>query len=89
MNEAVELAKSELESFLARRVSRRYRAVLKLLSEGVTEWGRLKRAIENYEGMELSDRVLYEVLQGLRKHSIIDNENKFTDPVVKRAAQHL
>jgi hypothetical protein len=49
----------------------------------------LKRALENYEGVELSDRVLYEVLQGLRKHSIIDDENKFTDPVVKRAAQHL
>jgi AAA+ ATPase superfamily predicted ATPase len=89
MNEAVELAKRELESFLARRVSRRYRVVLKLLAEGVTEWGRLKRAIENYEGVELSDRVLYEVLQGLRKHSIIDDENKFTDPVVRRAAQLL
>jgi hypothetical protein len=49
----------------------------------------LKRALENYEGVELSDRVLHEVLQGLRKHSIIDDENKFTDPVVKRAAQLL
>ncbi|WP_338140354.1 hypothetical protein [Candidatus Korarchaeum cryptofilum] len=39
--------------------------------------------------MELSDRVLYEVLQSLRKHSIIDDENEFTDPVVKRAAQCL
>lgn len=89
LNEAVELAKSELESFLKTRVSKRYRVVLKLLAEGVREWGKLKRAIENAEGIELSDRVLHEVLQSLRNHSIIDDENNFTDPIVKKAAQLL
>jgi hypothetical protein len=37
----------------------------------------------------LSDRVLYEAPQSLRKHSIIDDENEFTDLVVKRAAKLL
>jgi len=89
VNEAIELAKNELESFLASRVSRRYRVIMKLLAEDVREWGRLKKALENAEGTELSDRVLYEILQNLRNHSIIDNENNFTDPVVRRAAQRL
>ena len=37
INEAVGLVKSELESFLASRVSKRYRVVLNLLAGGVTE----------------------------------------------------
>jgi AAA+ ATPase superfamily predicted ATPase len=89
VEEAVELARSELESFLATRVSRRYRLVLKLLAQGVREWGRLKRALEDAEGRELSDRVLHEILHQLRSHSIIDEENNFTDPVVRRAALQL
>lgn len=89
VEEAVELARSELENFLATRVSRRYRLVLKLLAQGVREWGRLKRALEDAEGRELSDRVLHEILHQLRNHSILDEENNFTDPVVRRAALRL
>ncbi|MEM4514408.1 MAG: ATP-binding protein [Ignisphaera sp.] len=45
--EAIELAKRELENFLEYRVSReRYRKILKLLSSGVREWGRLKVKLE-------------------------------------------
>ncbi|ACB07462.1 AAA family ATPase [Candidatus Korarchaeum cryptofilum] len=43
INEALELAKSEIESFLASRVSKRYRVVLKLLAEGLTELGEAKK----------------------------------------------
>jgi len=86
---AVEVAKGELESFLATRFSRRYRLILRLLAQGVTEWGSLKRRLEAVEGREVSDRALYEVLQQLKKHSIIDEENRFTDPIVRRAAAEL
>ena len=89
VEEAVELARSELENFLATRVSRRYRLALKLLAQGVKEWGRLKRALEDAEGRELSDRVLHEILHQLRSHSIVDEENNFTDPIVRRAALQL
>jgi len=58
-------------------------------AQGVKEWGRLKRALEDAEGRELSDRVLHEILHQLRSHSIIDEENNFTDPVVRRAALQL
>lgn len=89
VEEAVQLAKSELENFLATRTSRRYRLALKLLAQGVREWSRLKRALENAEGRELSDRVLHEILHQLRNHSIIDEENSFTDPIARRAALQL
>ncbi|MDW8003404.1 MAG: ATP-binding protein [Thermofilaceae archaeon] len=89
VEEAVALAKSELESFLSTRVSGRYRLILKLLAEGVREWRALKRHLEKAEGREVSDRALYEVLQQLKSHSIIDEENSFTDPVVKKAALRL
>ena len=49
----------------------------------------LKRNIEKYEGKELSDRVLHEILQQLRKHSIINDENKFTDPILKEASRNI
>jgi AAA+ ATPase superfamily predicted ATPase len=87
--EAVELAKTELENFLKQRVSQRYRLVLKLLAEDIDEWSMLKRNIEKYEGKELSDRVLHEILQQLRKHSIINDENKFTDPILKEASRNI
>jgi len=87
--EAVELARMELENFLRQRVSRRYRLVLKLLTEGVKEWSLLKRGLEKAEGRELSDRVLHEILQQLKTHSIIDEENNFTDPIVREASKSI
>jgi len=87
--EAVGLAKTELENFLKGRVSSRYRLVLKLLTEGVKEWSLLKRGLEKVEGRELSDRVLYEILQQLKAHSIIDEENNFTDPVIRKASKSI
>jgi DNA-binding PadR family transcriptional regulator len=63
--------------------------VLKLLAEEIREWSLLKRNVEKYEGKEISNRVLYEILQQLKRHSIIDEENKFTDPIYKEAAKIL
>jgi DNA-binding PadR family transcriptional regulator len=63
--------------------------VLKLLAEEIREWSLLKRNVEKYEGKEISNRVLYEILQQLKSHSIIDEENNFTDPIYKEAAKLL
>ncbi|MEM2540538.1 MAG: ATP-binding protein [Candidatus Methanomethylicia archaeon] len=88
--EAVQLAKHELENFLNYRVSRRrYKAVLKLLSQGVRNWSMLKTKLENLEGKIQSDRVLYDILHTLRKHSIIDEQNRFLDPLMEEAARIL
>lgn len=88
--EAVELAKKELENFLESRVSKgRYKAVLRLLANGVREWSRIKNALESAEGKPVSDRVLHEILYALRNHSIINEENRFLDPLVEEAARSL
>ncbi|GAB6947555.1 ATP-binding protein [Vulcanisaeta sp. JCM 16161] len=88
-NDAINLAREELENFLKLRVSRRYRVVLKLLASGVREWGLLKRRLEDYEGSPISDRVLHDILTALKMHSIINEELEFTDPIVKEAAREL
>ncbi|MEM0371399.1 MAG: ATP-binding protein [Ignisphaera sp.] len=88
--DAVEMAKKELENFINYRVSReRYKMVLRLLSLGVREWGKLKKKLEESEGKSISDRVIYEILHTLRNHSIIDNENRFLDPLLEEAAKVL
>jgi len=90
VREAIALAKNELESFLKTRVSSgRYKAVLKLLAQGVRGWGELKRELERLEKKEISDRVLHDILKELKRHSIIDESNEFTDPIYKRASLEL
>lgn len=89
VSEATALARRELEEFLSTRMSRRYRLVMRLLARGVKEWSELKRELERAEGREVSDRALYEVLQHLKKHSLIDENNEYTDPVNRRAALEL
>lgn len=88
--EAVELAKQELEDFLEYRMSReRYRTVLRLLAHGLRDWGKLKTRLEDLEGRIISDRVLYDILYTLRKHTIIDEQNRFLDPLTEEAAKTL
>jgi len=89
LKEAVTLARSELESFLSTRLSKRYKIIMRLLSHDITDWTSLKRELEKSEGREVSDRALYEILQQLKKHSIIDENNKFTDPINKKAAEEF
>lgn len=88
--DAIGLARDELNNFLMYRVSKdRYRLVLKLLAQGVREWGKLKLELERIEGHKVSDRVLHEILHTLRSHSIIDEENRFLDPLVEEASKTL
>jgi len=88
--QAVELARKELENFLGSRVSKsRYRAVLRLLAQGIREWSRLKNKLEDIEGKPVSDRVLHDILQTLRNHSIIDENNTFLDPLIETAATSI
>jgi hypothetical protein len=55
----------------------------------VKEWSLLKRSLEKAEGRELSDRVLYEILQQLKRHSIIDEGNNLTDPILREASRNI
>lgn len=88
--EAIELAKHELENFLSYRASKeRYKAVLKLLSQGIRDWSRLRMKLENLEGKTQSERVLYDILHTLKRHSIIDEQNMFLDPLTEEAAKTL
>ena len=89
IEDAVNLARREFEGFLNLRVSRRYRPVLKLLASGVREWSALKRGLEDYEKALVSDRVLHDILMALKRHSIIDDNLEFTDPIVKEAALRI
>ena len=89
VSDAVGMARQELEDFLKSRASRRCRVVLRLLASGVREWGLLKRRLEDYEGSRISDRVLHDILTALKRHSIIDEDLDFTDPVVREAARGL
>jgi len=86
---AIEMAKTEIENFLRFRVSKRYRVVLKLLAKGYREWGLLKKELEKYEGREISDRVLHDILKTLKIYSIIDENNNFLDPIIKDAVAEL
>ncbi len=87
--DAVELARKELENFLKYRVSRRYRFVLKALAHGVKEWRPLKKTLEDIEKRSISNRVLHDIIAQLRKHSIINDNLEYTDPIVKEAAKKL
>ena len=70
-------------------MSRRYPIVLRLLAKGIRSWSKLKKEIEKIEKREVSDRVLHDILNQLKKHSIINEELKFTDPIVKEAAKTI
>jgi len=85
MKDAVQLAKSELKNFLRYRVSKRYYIVLKALSKGVRRWSELKKYLEKIEKREVSDRVLYDILNQLKRNSIINENLEFTDPIIREA----
>lgn len=88
--EAIEIARKELDNFLIYRISKnRYRLILKLLAQGIREWSKLKTKLEEVEGHKISDRVLYEILCTLKNHSIIDEQNKFLDPLLEEASRTL
>jgi len=89
VNEAIKLARQELENFLSTRVSTRYRAILKMLAAGIKEWGDIKRGLEQREGRTISDRVIHEALTALKQHSIIDENLNLTDPILRMAAETL
>ena len=89
VSDAVGIARQELGNFLRFRASKRYRVMLRLLASGIKEWGLLKRWLKDYEGSRISDRVLHDILTTLKRHSIIDENLEFTDPVIREAAREL
>jgi len=85
MTDAIQLAKNELKNFLKYRVSKRYYIILKALSEGMRRWSEIKEYLERIEEREVSDRVLHDILNQLKRHSIINEELDFTDPIIREA----
>jgi len=67
---------------------RRYVLVLKLIAQGVRGWGELKSRLEEAEGRIVSSSVLHNILESLRKLSIVENY-EFLDPVYREAARML
>jgi len=85
--QAVEVARRELMEVVEAR-GRRYALVLKLIAQGVMGWGELKSRLEEAEGRIVSSSVLHNILESLRKLSIVENY-EFLDPVYREAARML
>jgi len=85
MTDAIQLAKNELKNVLKYRVSKRYYIILKALSEGMRRWSEIKEYLERIEEREVSDRVLHDILNQLKRHSIINENLDFTDPIIREA----
>ncbi|MGB9785533.1 MAG: hypothetical protein ACP5I2_03965 [Fervidicoccaceae archaeon] len=86
----MKLAREEPLLSLEYRVSKeRYRNVLKFLAQGIGDWRRLKIKLEDIEGRSLSNRVLHDILHIFGRHPLIDEDNKFLDPIIEEAAKTL
>ncbi|PLJ77389.1 AAA family ATPase [Infirmifilum sp. SLHALR2] len=85
--QAVEVAKRELMEIVEAR-GRRYALVLKLIAQGVKRWSELKSRLEEAEGRIVPSSVLHNILESLRKLSIVE-DYEFLDPVYKEAARTL
>jgi len=94
LNEAAMQEAEEIKRFLARsRSERRYRAILKIVAEGKTRWGEIKRSLEFLEGIEIDDKNFNELLTRLIKAGFIekiDEMYKVPDIITSRAIlRHL
>ncbi len=84
---AVKLAIRELKNIVKNR-SRRYKLVLKAIALGYDSWSQVKEYVESIEGKTVSKGILYKVLRGLEKMSIV-SKYRFLDPIYMEAAKRL
>lgn len=84
---AIDIALQELKSIVYER-SNRYGIVLKSIAEGMNSWSKLKRYIEEKEGISLSSSSLLNIIKNLENMGIIENYI-FLDPVYREAALRL
>ncbi|WP_338602429.1 ATP-binding protein [Sulfolobus tengchongensis] len=91
---SIEIALNEIFNLLESKrkvseiVSRRYRYVLKCISEGKNTWSKLFECVSEKEGTAISSNTLSNVLHQLEGMSIIQNY-EFLDPVYKEACKRL
>jgi hypothetical protein len=84
---AVNLALKEIRNIVKAR-GRRYSLVLKGVAEGLGSWSRIKRYVEEREGVTLSSSILANVINSLEDMSII-RDYRFLDPVYREASLKL
>jgi len=86
-NIAVNLALKEIKNIVKIR-GRRYALVLKVIAEGVDSWSKIKRYVEEREGVTVSSSILSNVINSLEDMSIV-KDYKFLDPVYRAASLKL
>ena len=84
---AVKLALKEIRNIVKKR-GRRYASVLKAVAEGIDSWSKIKKYVEEREGIIISSSILSNIINSLEDMSII-KDYKFLDPVYKEAALRL
>jgi len=84
---AIETALRELKNIVKER-GRRMALALKGIAEGADTWSRLKRYVEEREGMTISSSILFNVVKSLEDLSIVKSY-KFLDPIYEEAAKRL
>ena len=84
---AINIALEELNHLIEERGSR-YATVLKAISVGENSWSRVKRYVEEKEGVTVSSSILSNIINSLEDLSII-KDYKFLDPVYKEASLRL
>ncbi|MGC9183434.1 MAG: ATP-binding protein, partial [Caldisphaera sp.] len=67
---------------------KRYRHVLKCISEGANNWSSLYECLIRQDGSTVSSSVLHNILYQLENMSII-SEYKFLDSIYEKAAAKL
>ncbi|MEM3832294.1 MAG: ATP-binding protein [Thermoprotei archaeon] len=85
---AVNIALEELNNLVKKRGSKRYATVLKAIAKGEDSWSKIKRYVEEKEGITVSTSILSNVLNSLEELSIIKNY-RFLDPIYRIAALKL
>lgn len=84
---AVEMALRELENIIKER-GKRMALALKGIAEGANTWSKLKKYLEEKEGVTISSSVLFNVVKSLEDLSIV-KDYKFLDPIYEEAAKRL
>jgi AAA+ ATPase superfamily predicted ATPase len=84
---AVRLALKEIKNIVKKR-SRRYALVLKAIAGGMDSWSKIKKYVEEKEGIIISSSILSNIINSLEDMSII-KDYKFLDPIYREAALRL
>ncbi|AFZ70359.1 putative ATPase (AAA+ superfamily) [Caldisphaera lagunensis DSM 15908] len=91
-NIAINVALNEINNLIEMKnnvspvVARRYRTVMRCIARGTNSWSKIVNCIQKEEGSTISTSVLDNILNNLKKLSIIDENYEFLDPIYKEAS---